>query len=57
MEQDPGDRYRTCRELLEPLLPGSETGFHGPVQVTAIRDHDRWHVLEYNVRLGVTSGR
>ncbi|MFO1458745.1 MAG: phosphoribosylglycinamide synthetase C domain-containing protein [Verrucomicrobiota bacterium] len=57
VERDPGDRYGLVGELLEPLLPWfRETGFHGPVQVTAIRDHDRWHVLEYNVRLGVTSG-
>lgn len=57
VERDPGDKYGLVGELLEPLLPWfRETGFHGPVQVTAIRDQDRWHVLEYNVRLGVTSG-
>lgn len=57
VERDPGDKYGLVGELLEPLLPWfRETGFHGPVQVTAIRDRDRWHVLEYNVRLGVTSG-
>ncbi|NOZ56554.1 MAG: phosphoribosylamine--glycine ligase, partial [Calditrichaeota bacterium] len=44
-------------ELLEPLLPWfREVGFRGPVQVTAAKHKDRWHVLEYNVRLGVTSG-
>jgi phosphoribosylamine-glycine ligase len=57
VERDPGDRYGLVRELLMPLLPWfREVGFQGPVQVTAIRHEDRWHVLEYNVRLGVTSG-
>lgn len=57
VERDPGDRYGLVRELLTPLLPWfREVGFHGPVQVTAMRHEDRWHVLEYNVRLGVTSG-
>jgi len=55
--QDPDDRYGLASQLLEPLTPWfRETRFHGPVQVTAIRHEDRWHVLEYNVRLGVTSG-
>ena len=57
VECDPGDRYGLAKELLEPLLPWfREVGFSGPVQVTAIRHEERWHVLEYNVRLGVTSG-
>lgn len=57
VERDPDDRYGLVRELLEPLRPWfREVGFHGPVQVTAMRHQDRWHVLEYNVRLGVTSG-
>ena len=57
VERDEQDRYGLVRELLEPLLPWfREVGFHGPVQVTAIRHENRWHVLEYNVRLGVTSG-
>ena len=43
--------------MLRPLLPWfRETGFHGPIQVTAIRNKNRWYVLEYNVRIGVTSG-
>ncbi|MFQ5751376.1 MAG: phosphoribosylglycinamide synthetase C domain-containing protein [bacterium] len=54
-ERDPGDKYHLARELLHPLLPWfRDVGFHGPVQVTAIRNHDKWFVLEYNVRLGVT---
>jgi phosphoribosylamine---glycine ligase len=57
VEADPNDRYGLARECLQPLLPWfRETQFHGPVQVTAIRDGDRWSVLEYNVRVGVTSG-
>lgn len=57
VERDTGDRYGLVRELLQPLQPWfRRVGFHGPVQVTAIRHEDRWHVLEYNVRLGVTSG-
>jgi phosphoribosylamine-glycine ligase len=30
--------------------------YHGPIQVTAARRRGRWHVLEYNIRIGVTSG-
>ncbi|HUS37293.1 MAG TPA: phosphoribosylglycinamide synthetase C domain-containing protein [Verrucomicrobiae bacterium] len=57
VEKDPDDRYGLARECLHPLLPWfRETNFHGPVQVTAIRDGNRWSVLEYNVRVGVTSG-
>lgn len=57
VQKDPGDRYGLAKELLDPLLPWfREVGFRGPVQVTAMRHEDRWYVLEYNVRLGVTSG-
>ncbi len=57
VERDSGDKYGLVRELLTPLLPWfREVGFHGPVQVTAMQHQGRWHVLEYNVRLGVTSG-
>lgn len=57
VERDEQDRHGLARELLHPLLPWfREVGFHGPVQVTAIRHAGRWYVLEYNVRLGVTSG-
>jgi phosphoribosylamine-glycine ligase len=57
VEKDPEDRYGLARECLLPLLPWfRETNFHGPVQVTAIRDGEQWSVLEYNVRVGVTSG-
>lgn len=54
-EQDPDDKYGLARELLHPLLPWfRETDFHGPVQVTACKRDDKWFVVEYNVRLGVT---
>lgn len=57
IERDPDDRYRLAHELIRPLLPWFRAvGFHGPVQVTAMRHRNRWYVLEYNVRLGVTSG-
>lgn len=57
VEVDPEDRYGLARALLHPLRPWfRKVGFHGPVQVTGIRHEGRWHVLEYNVRLGVTSG-
>jgi len=57
VEQDPDDKYALARELIHPLLPWfREVNFHGPLQVTAMKHEGRWHVLEYNVRLGVTSG-
>ncbi len=57
VEKDPQDKYHLARELLHPLLPWfRESGYHGPVQVTAIRKNRNWVVLEYNVRIGVTSG-
>lgn len=57
VERDTEDRYGLVAELLEPLRPWFRSvGFHGPVQVTGIRHQGRWHVLEYNVRLGITSG-
>ncbi len=57
VERDPEDKYGLARELLHPLLPWfRKVNFNGPVQVTAIKHAKRWHVLEYNVRLGITSG-
>lgn len=57
VELDPHDRYGLARQLLWPLRPWFQAvNFHGPVQVTAIRKNRRWHVVEYNVRIGVTSG-
>ncbi len=57
VERDPEDKYGLARALLHPLLPWfREANFHGPIQVTAIRKAGRWFVVEYNVRIGVTSG-
>jgi phosphoribosylamine-glycine ligase len=57
VEVDPADKYGLGRELLQPLLPWfREVGYHGPIQVTAVRARDKWHVIEYNIRIGVTSG-
>ena len=57
VERDEGDRYGLARELIHPLLPWLRAvKFNGPLQVTAIRRGGRWHVIEYNVRIGVTSG-
>ena len=61
VERDENDRYGLARELLHPLLPWfREVNYHGPVQVTAIKvptpAPGKWHVIEYNIRIGVTSG-
>ncbi len=57
VEKDPGDKYGLARELLHPLLPWfREVNYHGPIQVTAVQQNGRWHVIEYNIRIGVTSG-
>jgi phosphoribosylamine-glycine ligase len=57
VEKDPGDKYGLARDLLRPLRPWfREVKYHGPIQVTAVRHNDRWHVIEYNIRIGVTSG-
>ncbi|HUC83728.1 MAG TPA: phosphoribosylglycinamide synthetase C domain-containing protein [Candidatus Acidoferrales bacterium] len=61
VERDEQDKYGLARELLHPLLPWfREVNYHGPVQVTAIKvavpPPGKWHVIEYNIRIGVTSG-
>jgi phosphoribosylamine-glycine ligase len=57
VQKDPHDQYGLARELLHPLLPWfRQVNYHGPIQVTAIRRNDKWHVIEYNIRIGVTSG-
>ena len=63
VERDENDKYGLARELLRPLLPWfRKVNYHGPIQVTAIKtpvgraSHSKWHVIEYNVRIGVTSG-
>ncbi len=57
VEQDPGDKYGLARALLHPLRPWlRQVDYHGPIQVTAVRRNGQWFVIEYNIRLGVTSG-
>ncbi|MDB6112320.1 MAG: Phosphoribosylamine--glycine ligase [Pedosphaera sp.] len=57
VEKDPGDKYGLARALLHPLRPWFRAvNYHGPIQVTAIRRGAKWHVIEYNIRIGVTSG-
>ena len=57
VEADPGDKYGLARELIHPLWPWLRSSkFNGPLQVTAIKHRNRWHVVEYNIRIGITSG-
>jgi phosphoribosylamine-glycine ligase len=57
VEKDPGDKYGLARELLHPLTPWfRQVNYYGPIQVTAVFHRDQWHVIEYNIRIGVTSG-
>jgi phosphoribosylamine-glycine ligase len=59
VERDENDKYGLARGLLHPLLPWfREVNYHGPIQVTAIKvpAPGKWHVIEYNIRIGVTSG-
>jgi phosphoribosylamine-glycine ligase len=60
VERDENDKYGLARELLHPLLPWfRQVNYYGPIQVTAIKvaaAPRRWHVIEYNIRIGVTSG-
>jgi phosphoribosylamine--glycine ligase len=57
VERDEKDKYGLARQLLHPLRPWlRKSKFNGPLQVTAIRNKGKWHVIEYNIRIGVTSG-
>lgn len=57
VEKDPDDRYGLAETLIRPLCPWfEETGFKGVIQVTALQKEGTWYAVEYNVRLGVTSG-
>jgi phosphoribosylamine---glycine ligase len=57
VERDENDKYGLARNLIHPLLPWlRESKYNGPLQVTAIRRGGTWHVVEYNIRIGVTSG-
>jgi phosphoribosylamine---glycine ligase len=57
VERDPDDQYGLARELIHPLLPWLRAvKFSGPIQVTAVKRRTGWCVIEYNIRIGVTSG-
>ena len=57
VERDENDKYSLARQLIHPLLPWlRKSRFNGPLQVTAVKRGGKWHVIEYNVRIGVTSG-
>jgi len=57
VERDENDKYGLARELIHPLKPWlRESKFNGPLQVTAIKRDGKWYVIEYNIRIGVTSG-
>ena len=53
---DPEDQYELAKELIHPLQKWFlESGFSGPLQVTGIKKNGKWHAIEYNIRLGVTT--
>lgn len=57
IEIDQSDRYKLVSQLIEPLKPWfKKVNYCGPLQVTAIKNNKLWQVLEYNTRLGVSSG-
>jgi phosphoribosylamine-glycine ligase len=57
VEKDPGDKYGLARQCLHPLAPWfRKVKYHGPIQVTAVKRGGKWFVIEYNIRIGVTSG-
>jgi phosphoribosylamine--glycine ligase len=57
VQKDPDDQYHLARELIHPLRPWlREVRYRGPIQVTAVQRKKKWHVIEYNIRLGITSG-
>ncbi len=57
VEQDQSDQYEIAESLIKPLLPWFKAvNYKGPLQVTAIFKDDIWYPIEYNVRLGATSG-
>lgn len=57
VEVDLDDKYNIVKDTLEPLLPWfRESNFYGPVQSTCVKRDGRWHMIEYNVRTGITTG-
>ena len=46
-----------ARELIHPLaVVTAKRNLNGSLQVTAIKCGGQWHVIEYNIRIGVTFG-
>lgn len=57
VERDDKDKYGLARQLIHPLKPWlRKVNYNGPIQVTAIKHAGQWRVIEYNIRIGVTSG-
>lgn len=57
VEKDPDDKYGLAKALIHPLKPWLDrVKFNGPIQVTSCKVGRKWHVIEYNIRLGITSG-
>ena len=65
VERDENDKYGLARELIHPLLPWLREGriitavsgaCRSPAVETGATRHGQWHVIEYNIRIGVTSG-
>lgn len=57
VERDSEDKYGLARQLIHPLLPWfRKVKYHGPIQATAVRRGGEWFPIEYNIRIGVTSG-
>jgi phosphoribosylamine-glycine ligase len=57
IEKDPNDKYGLAGQFIHPLLPWlRKVKYHGPIQVTAVSKEGGWFVIEYNIRIGVTSG-
>jgi phosphoribosylamine---glycine ligase len=57
VERDTEDKYGLAQALIHPLKPWfREVNYHGPIQVTAVQRKNVWYVIEYNIRIGVTSG-
>ena len=57
VEKDPNDKYGLAKKLISPLLPWfKEVNYNGPIQATAVLHKGQWSVIEYNIRIGVTSG-
>src|SRR5262245_37257417 len=56
VQKDPDDQYHLARELIHPLRPWlREVGYHGPLQVTAVQRKKSRHLIQYHIRMIVSS--